>query len=202
MDIKDLKQYKEKLSKFNELDQIKRDVYLSKLAKGELQGPSLDLPSINKQWLKFFDEEAIMHLSDVLKDSIAEGFNKALEEHGDFDAIIYMNQKIRLSEVIQKGDLLAENLVKNGVKPGDIVSVSLPCVPEFVYYLYAINKIGEDRGKLSFGIDGAVVKVDDYKIRNELGETIKHPRWAMAYKFEAEEKTTILKNVDFYFYLY
>lgn len=59
-----------------------------------------------------------------------------------------------------------------------------------------IDEIDDVRHSLDFEIDGAVVKVDDYKIRNELGETIKHPRWAMAYKFEAEEKTALLKDLQ------
>ncbi len=52
-----------------------------------------------------------------------------------------------------------------------------------------------DRDKLDFLIDGMVVKIDDLKTREELGYTDKFPRWAMAFKFEAEETTTILKEV-------
>ncbi|MBQ8749790.1 MAG: NAD-dependent DNA ligase LigA [Clostridia bacterium] len=59
-----------------------------------------------------------------------------------------------------------------------------------------IDEIDEIKHSLDFVIDGAVIKVDDYKIRNELGETIKHPRWAMAYKFEAEEKSTNLNGIE------
>ena len=46
----------------------------------------------------------------------------------------------------------------------------------------AIQKIGEEREKLTFGIDGAVIKVDDLKFREILGSTAKTPRWAIAYK--------------------
>ena len=46
----------------------------------------------------------------------------------------------------------------------------------------AITKIGEDRENLSFGIDGAVIKVDNLDYREELGTTFKTPRWAIAYK--------------------
>ncbi len=52
-----------------------------------------------------------------------------------------------------------------------------------------------DRDGLDFLIDGMVVKIDDAKTREALGYTDKFPRWAMAYKFEAEETTTVLKNV-------
>ncbi len=59
----------------------------------------------------------------------------------------------------------------------------------------AINKIGEDRESLTFGIDGAVVKVDDLKLREIMGTTSKVPKWAIAYKYPPERKETILKDI-------
>ncbi len=59
----------------------------------------------------------------------------------------------------------------------------------------AIKKIGEEREKLTFGIDGAVVKVDDLKFREILGNTAKTPRWAVAYKYPPEKKETKLKDI-------
>lgn len=59
----------------------------------------------------------------------------------------------------------------------------------------AINKIGEDREILTFGIDGAVVKVDNLKLREIMGTTTKVPKWAIAYKYPPEQKETILKDI-------
>ena len=59
----------------------------------------------------------------------------------------------------------------------------------------AIIKIGNDREKLTYGIDGAVVKIDDLKFREILGSTIKVPRWAVAYKYPPERKETVLKDI-------
>ncbi len=59
----------------------------------------------------------------------------------------------------------------------------------------AIQKIGEEREKLTFGIDGAVVKVDDLEFREILGTTAKTPRWAVAYKYPPEKKETKLKEI-------
>ena len=59
----------------------------------------------------------------------------------------------------------------------------------------AINKIGEDREKLSFGIDGAVVKVDNLRLREILGTTYKTPKWAIAYKYPPEKKETKLLDI-------
>ena len=61
----------------------------------------------------------------------------------------------------------------------------------------AIKKIGEDREKLTFGIDGAVVKVDDLAFREILGTTAKTPRWAIAYKYPPEKKETKVKDIRF-----
>ncbi len=59
----------------------------------------------------------------------------------------------------------------------------------------AIKKIGEDREKLSFGIDGAVVKVDNLHLREILGTTYKTPKWAIAYKYPPEKKETKLLDI-------
>ena len=59
----------------------------------------------------------------------------------------------------------------------------------------AIKKIGEMREGLTYGIDGAVVKVDDLAFREILGSTVKVPRWAVAYKYPPERKETILKDI-------
>lgn len=59
----------------------------------------------------------------------------------------------------------------------------------------AINDIEISRKNLDVLTDGAVVKVNEFNIRNNLGATDKFPRWAIAYKFEAEEVTTILNDV-------
>ncbi len=58
-----------------------------------------------------------------------------------------------------------------------------------------INKIGEQREDLTFGIDGAVVKIDDLAFREILGSTTKVPRWAIAYKYPPEKKETKLKDI-------
>ena len=59
----------------------------------------------------------------------------------------------------------------------------------------AIKKIGEDREKLSFGIDGAVIKVDNLHLREILGTTYKVPKWAIAYKYPPERKETKLLDI-------
>ena len=59
----------------------------------------------------------------------------------------------------------------------------------------ALQEIQTQRREIDVLTDGAVIKVNDAALREEMGFTDKFPRWAMAYKFEAEEVTTILKEV-------
>ncbi len=53
------------------------------------------------------------------------------------------------------------------------------------------------RDALSYEIDGMVIKVDDYKLRDILGTTMKSPRWAVAYKFPAHQATTVVEKIEF-----
>mgnify|MGYP002706620719 FL=1 len=61
----------------------------------------------------------------------------------------------------------------------------------------AIKKIGENRDDLTFGIDGAVIKVDNLEQREILGTNYKTPKWAIAYKYPPEQKATKLKDIVF-----
>lgn len=59
----------------------------------------------------------------------------------------------------------------------------------------AIEDIGNMRDSLDFGIDGAVVKVNDLILREKVGTTFKTPKWAVAYKYPPEKKETLLKEI-------
>ena len=84
-------------------------------------------------------------------------------------------------------DFLREN--RFPVSGCEIDADSLPAA------VAAVRQIEQNRGGLDYDIDGAVIKIDDYATREALGYTDKFPRWAVAYKFEAEEMTTLLEDV-------
>ena len=60
-----------------------------------------------------------------------------------------------------------------------------------------IETLLAERDSLDYAIDGAVVKVDDFALRERLGQVTRKPRWAIAYKYPAEEASTVLRDVDF-----
>jgi len=58
-----------------------------------------------------------------------------------------------------------------------------------------VRAIGERRSSYPFNIDGAVVKVNSFALRDQLGSTAKYPKWAVAFKYPPEEKETVLRDI-------
>ena len=85
-----------------------------------------------------------------------------------------------------------EYLKRNGVK---VIENCFKCKTADEVW-DAIRKIGEMRNDLEYDIDGAVVKLNNLSERSKLGNTIKFPRWAIAYKYPPEEKETRLLDVE------
>ena len=59
-----------------------------------------------------------------------------------------------------------------------------------------IEQIGQNRSKLDFDMDGAVIKVNDFAQREQMGSTNKFPRWAIAFKYPPEVKETTLRSIE------
>lgn len=89
-------------------------------------------------------------------------------------------------------DKVLEHLEQLGfvVNPKRILAQSIDEVWDF------IQEVGQEREKLPYDIDGVVIKVNDLAGQEELGFTVKAPKWAVAYKFPAEEKEAQLLSVD------
>ena len=84
-----------------------------------------------------------------------------------------------------------EFLIENGFQTGNYFKLCKD-VHEIIH---CINEIDVVKNKLDVMIDGMVIKINKVAPREEIGFTAKFPKWAMAYKFEAQEATTLLKSV-------
>lgn len=109
----------------------------------------------------------------------------------DLSVFIFNIQEIRGKEIPTHAGSL-EFLADQGfmASPGFVVCRTADEVWK------AISDIGESRGSLPYGIDGAVVKLNGIDSRKYLGQTSKVPRWAIAFKYPPEQKETVLKKID------
>ena len=103
---------------------------------GELTG----YPSIDKPWLKYYSEEAIN--TPVPECSIYEYMLENNKDYPADSAILYLRRKITYKELFENIDRVAASFLKVGVKEKEIVTVALPSIPEALYCIYALNKIG------------------------------------------------------------
>lgn len=107
------------------------------------------------------------------------------------DIFVFNVQQIR-GEELHRHDESLERLETLGftVPPSYFKSGDIEEIIQF------IREIGERRGEFDYPIDGAVVKVNDFIQREELGSTAKFPRWAEAFKYPPEEKETTLLDIE------
>ncbi len=96
--------------------------------------------SIDKPWLKYYPKYIIER--DIPKMTIYDYVLSSNNYYPDRIALNYFDNKISYGEMIEKIDITALALMQLGVKEGEIVTICLPTVPEFVYLFYAISKIG------------------------------------------------------------
>ncbi len=116
--------------------------------------------------------------------------DKKIAKQRPLDIYIFNVQKIEGKEFESHYEEL-NYLKKLGFNVNPVL-VSCNNIPEAIE---AIKKIGDEREELTFGIDGAVIKVDNLKLREKMGTTSKVPRWAIAYKYPPEKKETKLEDI-------
>lgn len=140
MKKEDLIEYKNKLAKLSSEEKKKRDIYLRKLATGEIQGPSVGYSSIDKPWLKYYPESGIG--VDVSNQSAFDFVYEKRKNDLDLIAFEYLGKEISYKEFFKKVEEVAKAFRKIGVKEGDYVTLAMPTSPELVYVFYALNRIG------------------------------------------------------------
>ncbi len=158
------------------------------IVRGEVFISKKDFEKMNKE-REEKDEELFANARNAAAGSLRQ-LDSRITAKRPLDIYIFNVQKIENKEFNSHFEEL-EYLAKLGF---NVNPVRIPCNNEKEVE-EAIKKIGEEREKLTFDIDGAVVKVDDLKFREILGTTAKTPRWAIAYKYPPERKETKVKDI-------
>lgn len=97
-------------------------------------------PSIDKPWLKYYPDEAIS--ATLPKCTIYEYLYQNNKDYPNDIALEYMGSKITYGKMFAHIDDCVKSLTSLGVKIGDIVTIALPSIPEALYMVYALNKMG------------------------------------------------------------
>ena len=97
-------------------------------------------PSIDKPWLKYYSKEAVD--ASLPECTIYEYLIANNKDYPSDIAILYVGREITYKKLFDCIDQTAAALTALGVKPGEIVTVALPSIPEALYTVYALNKIG------------------------------------------------------------
>ena len=158
--------------------------------RGEVFISKKDFEKMNKE-REENEEELFANARNAAAGSLRQ-LDSKITKSRPLDIYIFNVQKIEGKEFNSHYEEL-EYLKKLGF---NVNPVCIPC-KNIEEIKEAINKIGKERDKITFGIDGAVVKVDNLKLREILGTTSKVPKWAIAYKYPPEQKETTLKDIEF-----
>lgn len=140
MESQDLKYYEEKILSLTPEERKQRELYLKKLANGEIQGPETNYSFFDQQWLKNYTDDAIM--SEYPRKTMYDFLYESNKEHLNEYALRYFGKKFTFGELFENIDIYAQSLLSSGIKEGDTIAICAPTTPEAVYLFYAINKIG------------------------------------------------------------
>ena len=166
----------------------KIDEKINITVRGEVFISKKDFEEMNQERQEN-DEELFANARNAAAGSLRQ-LDSQITAKRPLDIYIFNVQKIEGKEFNSHYEEL-EYLEKLGF---NVNPVRIPCT-NIEEVKKAIQKIEEMREKLTFGIDGAVIKIDNLKFREILGTTVKVPRWAVAYKYPPETKETTLKDI-------
>ncbi|MBP3800118.1 MAG: acyl--CoA ligase [Bacilli bacterium] len=145
MTKEDLIKYKEKLSKLSEKEEKLRNMHLRKIANGEIQGPMVGYASIDKPWLKEYEESDLK--IEVSSDSPYQLFEQTCKKYNDDIAYTYILDdklvvNIKFKDVLKRVNDLKKSLLGLGCKQGDVILTILPNTPESKELMWAAFGLG------------------------------------------------------------
>ena len=158
--------------------------------KCELQGEGIMRLSVLDRYNSSHPADALKNARNAAAGAIRNLDPKVTAER-NLDVVFYSNGYEEGLQVSSQTELVS--FLKSCGMLTNYVFEKASCYEEIKAI---IEKIGRQRSSYDFLIDGVVVKVDDFAQREELGYTDKFPKWAVAYKFDAEQVTTELLDVD------
>ena len=157
--------------------------------RGEVYMPKADFEKLVRKQLEN-DEQPAKNPRNAAAGSLRQKDSRVTASRG-LDIFVFNLQRIEGSELTCHSESLdyMKSLgfnVIDGYKTFDNIEDAVSRIME----------IGENRQSYSYDIDGAVIKVDNFELRNELGSTAKVPKWAVAFKYPPEEKETKLLDIE------
>lgn len=157
--------------------------------RGEVYMPKASFEKLVKTQLEN-DEQPAKNPRNAAAGSLRQKDSRVTASRG-LDIFVFNLQRIEGKELTSHSEsldymkLLGFNVI-DGYKTFDNIDNAVNRIME----------IGENRQTYSYDIDGAVIKVNDFELRNELGSTAKVPKWAVAFKYPPEEKETKLLDIE------
>ena len=157
--------------------------------RGEVYTPKADFEKLVRKQLEN-DEQPAKNPRNAAAGSLRQKDSRVTASRG-LDIFVFNLQRIEgreltcHSESLDYMKSLGFNVI-DGYKTFDNIEDAVSRIME----------IGENRQSYSYDIDGAVIKVDNFELRNELGSTAKVPKWAVAFKYPPEEKETKLLDIE------
>ena len=140
MNKEDLIRLKKKIVELSAEEKKERDLYLRNISLGNILGPMTGYASIDKPWLKYYNENNID--KERLNCSAYDYMNHYNINNLSYNAINYMGSIITYKELLDKIDEVTKSLINLNVKSGDVVTLIMANIPENIYLFYAINRLG------------------------------------------------------------
>ena len=158
--------------------------------KCELQGEGIMRLSALEKYNREHPKEILKNARNAAAGAI-RNLDPKVTAQRNLDVVFYSNgyeEGLQVHSQTQLVKFLQEN--------GMLTNYVFKRAKTFEEVKAVINYIGEKRSSFDFLIDGVVIKINDFAVREKLGYTDKFPKWAIAYKFDAEQVTTKLNQVE------
>lgn len=162
MTKEELIELKKQLSTLTEEEQKERDLYLRGLANGEIQGPPVGYPSIDKPWLQWYDSEDIMLKRE--KTNVYDYFKNVAPN--DCCLINYYGKKFYKQDIINEVEKYISKFSTMGICEGTTVSFIMLNVPEIIFAWLALSKMGATANFIKF--DETPERI---KLMNDIGKS-------------------------------